>query len=95
MSVVERGSQPLRVKDKVVVIAGAGGKQGTTSAVLFAREGASVVLAGLDGDEVERLARHIEAQGDIFVVLGVDVRRTVQVHRLSHQRRGSATVYTT
>jgi NAD(P)-dependent dehydrogenase (short-subunit alcohol dehydrogenase family) len=39
----------MRANNKVVVIAGAGGRQGTTAAVLFAREGAKVVLAGLDG----------------------------------------------
>lgn len=65
----------MRVKDKVVVIAGAGGRQGTTAAVLFAREGASVVLAGLNGDEVERIARHIEAQGGQALAHPVDLTR--------------------
>ena len=53
----------MRLQDKVVLIAGAGGRQGTAVAVLFAREGAKVVLAGLDGDEVERLAAHIRSNG--------------------------------
>jgi NAD(P)-dependent dehydrogenase (short-subunit alcohol dehydrogenase family) len=65
----------MRVKDKVVVIAGAGGKQGTTAAVLFAREGASVVLAGLNGDEMEHLQRHIETQGGQALAHPADLTR--------------------
>jgi NAD(P)-dependent dehydrogenase (short-subunit alcohol dehydrogenase family) len=49
----------MRLRDKVALIAGAGGRQGTAVPIVFAREGASVVLAGLDGDELQRLAAHI------------------------------------
>jgi NADP-dependent 3-hydroxy acid dehydrogenase YdfG len=53
----------MRLKDKVVLVAGAGGRQGTTVPLLFAREGARVMLVGLDGGELERLASHITAGG--------------------------------
>lgn len=63
----------MRLKDKVVLVAGAGGRQGTTVPVLFAREGAKLVLAGLVIDEVERLAAHIKTQGGDAVARGCDL----------------------
>jgi 3-oxoacyl-[acyl-carrier protein] reductase len=63
----------MRLKQKVVLIAGAGGRQGTTVPVLFAREGARLVLVGLIADEVERLAGHIVAQGGEAVARAADL----------------------
>ena len=63
----------MRLSQKVVLIAGAGGRQGTTVPVLFAREGARLVLVGLIADEVERLAEHIVAQGGEAVARGADL----------------------
>jgi NAD(P)-dependent dehydrogenase (short-subunit alcohol dehydrogenase family) len=63
----------MRLKDKVVLVAGAGGRQGTTVPVLFAREGAKLVLAGLLVDEVERLAAQIREQGGEAVARGCDL----------------------
>ncbi len=53
----------MRLDGKVVLIAGAGGRQGTAVPIVFAREGATCVLAGLAGDELDRLAAHIVAGG--------------------------------
>ena len=53
----------MRLQDKVALIAGAGGRQGTTIPIVFAREGAKIVLAGLLGDELERIAEHIARDG--------------------------------
>ncbi len=53
----------MRLQGKVALIAGAGGRQGTTVPIVFAREGAKVVLAGLIGDELERIAKRIESEG--------------------------------
>lgn len=75
----------MRAKGKIVVIAGAGGRQGTTAAVLFAREGASVVLAGLDGEEVERLAHHIEAQGGAALAHQADLTRAEDAEAMIRQ----------
>jgi 3-oxoacyl-[acyl-carrier protein] reductase len=63
----------MRLNQKVVLIAGAGGRQGTTVPVLFAREGARLVLVGLIADEVERLAEHIVAQGGEAVARAADL----------------------
>ncbi len=53
----------MRLNNKTALIAGAGGRQGTAVPLLFAREGARVVLCGLDGDELDRLAAHINSNG--------------------------------
>jgi NAD(P)-dependent dehydrogenase (short-subunit alcohol dehydrogenase family) len=81
----------MRLKDKVALIAGAGGRQGTTVPVLFAREGAKVVLAGLDADEVQRVAAHIEAQGGAAASMGADLTRAADAEaavRLAVERFG-------
>ena len=53
----------MRLEGKVVLIAGAGGRQGTTVPLLFAREGARCVLAGRNGAELERIAGAITSAG--------------------------------
>jgi NAD(P)-dependent dehydrogenase (short-subunit alcohol dehydrogenase family) len=53
----------MRLEDKVVLIAGAGGRQATAIAIVFAREGAKLAMCGLDGDELDRLAASIRASG--------------------------------
>jgi 3-oxoacyl-[acyl-carrier protein] reductase len=63
----------MRLKDKAALIAGAGGRQGTSVAVLFAREGANIVLAGHDGDEVARLAQRIADAGGSAVARTTDL----------------------
>jgi NAD(P)-dependent dehydrogenase (short-subunit alcohol dehydrogenase family) len=63
----------MRLEGKVALIAGAGGRQGTTVPVLFAREGAQVALAGLDGDELMRLAKHIQDAGGEAVSMAADL----------------------
>lgn len=63
----------MRLKDKVAIVAGAGGRQGTTVPVIFAREGAKVVLVGLIADEVERIAAHITSAGGEAVARAADL----------------------
>jgi 3-oxoacyl-[acyl-carrier protein] reductase len=63
----------MRLNQKVVLIAGAGGRQGTTVPVLFAREGARLVLVGLIAEEIDRLAQHIVAQGGEAVARAADL----------------------
>lgn len=63
----------MRLERKVALIAGAGGRQGTTVPIVFAREGAKVVLAGLDGAEVERLAAAIAERGGEAAHIAADL----------------------
>jgi len=71
----------MRLEGKVALIAGAGGRQGTAVPLLFAREGAKVVLAGLDEAEVARLAASITAAGGEAAHVGVDLASAAGAER--------------
>ena len=65
----------MRLKDKIAVITGAGGGIGRASAVLFAKEGATVVLHGRREENTLETMRMIEEiQGTGTYILG-DVRK--------------------
>jgi NAD(P)-dependent dehydrogenase (short-subunit alcohol dehydrogenase family) len=74
----------MRLKDKVVIVTGAGACIGRASSVLFGREGARVVCADLDaatGEETSRLTRETGAES--FFVQGnaaesADVQALIQ-----------------
>lgn len=57
----------MRLQDKVVLIAGAGGRQATAVALVFAREGARLAMCGLDGAELDQLSRRIVDAGGTAV----------------------------
>src|SRR5260221_2841715 len=57
-----RNTMP-RLTDKVALITGAAGGQGTAEAELFVREGAAVVLSDIDAAAGERLAKRLIEQG--------------------------------
>ncbi len=59
----------MRLKDKVAIIVGAGQTPGTTvgkgraTALLFAREGARLLLVDVNGDSVEETQAMVAAEG--------------------------------
>src|SRR3981081_1647307 len=57
-----RNTMP-RLTDKVALITGAAGGQGTGEAELFVREGAAIVLSDIDAAVGERLAKRLTEQG--------------------------------
>src|SRR5512146_1019445 len=63
----------MRLQGKVALIAGAGGRQGTTIPIIFAREGARIVLAGLLDDELQRIAGRIKQDGGEAVYRAADL----------------------
>jgi NAD(P)-dependent dehydrogenase (short-subunit alcohol dehydrogenase family) len=70
-----------RLEDKAAVITGAAGSIGAATARRFVAEGARVVLADLDGDALDALARELgdaalAVPGDVTV--GADVARAVR-----------------
>ncbi|MDQ0857187.1 SDR family NAD(P)-dependent oxidoreductase [Bacillus sp. V2I10] len=69
----------MRLKDKVVLITGAGSGIGKSAALLFAREGASVVVNDLDSVKGGKTASEIiEFRGDAFF-LQADVTNPISV----------------
>jgi NAD(P)-dependent dehydrogenase (short-subunit alcohol dehydrogenase family) len=63
----------MKLKDKVAVITGAGRGQGRAAALLFAREGASVVVAEIDAATGQETADAIESGGGKALFVQADV----------------------
>ncbi len=63
----------MRFENKVAIVTGAGGGIGEAYAKALAREGASVVVAELDADQGERVAREIEKAGGKALAVATDV----------------------
>lgn len=71
-----------RLQDKVVIITGASAGIGWATALLFAREGARLVLGARRQAELDALASEIVAAGGSAVALAGDVRSETYAKRL-------------
>jgi 3-hydroxybutyrate dehydrogenase len=69
----------MRLKDKVAVITGAASGIGKEIAIVFAREGARIAIADLDGKAAEATARELDASGKRAIGVGMDVSDEAQV----------------
>ncbi len=76
-----------RLKDKIAIVTGAGTREvedgelrgtGSATAVLFAREGAKVILADIDGENAERTRMTIRGEGGDAEVVVADVSKPDQ-----------------
>jgi NAD(P)-dependent dehydrogenase (short-subunit alcohol dehydrogenase family) len=71
-----------RLKDKVGIITGAGSGIGEATAIIFAREGARVVLAGRRLPKIQGVADRIASEGGEALPVQTDVRYADQVENL-------------
>lgn len=69
----------MRLKDKVTIITGAGRGIGKETALLFAREGAKVVVADYNQEIGEETVKEIKNQGGEAIFVHVDVSNRDQV----------------
>lgn len=67
------------LKDKVALITGAGTGIGATAAGLFARNGAKVVIAEINRDQGEAVARELSQQGHDVLFVQTDVTDAASV----------------
>jgi meso-butanediol dehydrogenase/(S,S)-butanediol dehydrogenase/diacetyl reductase len=74
----------MKLKDKVVIITGAGAGIGRASAILFAREGARVAVVDLDEASALKVVREIEASGGSAKAITADVSIASDVTRVTN-----------
>ena len=78
----------MRLKDKIAIVVGAGQTPGETmgngraTAILFAREGARVVLADRHLESAEETRAAVEAEGGTAICVEMDVTREDDCRRL-------------
>ncbi len=76
-----------RLKDKIAIVTGAGTSgegmgNGKAAALLFAREGASVVAVDLNGEAAQQTANEIAAAGGQALAIAADVSRSADVRTI-------------
>lgn len=76
---------PNRLKDKVAIVTGGAAGIGQATAVLFAEEGAKVVVADLDKTAGEKTVDQIEKSGGEAIFVGTDVSDEKAVRRVCDQ----------
>lgn len=77
----------MRLQDKVAVITGAGRGIGRATALRFAGEGASVVVADIDQDVIEEVVQEIVAGNGRAIAVQVDVTNRNSVERMVQAAR--------
>ncbi|WP_026688696.1 3-oxoacyl-ACP reductase FabG [Alteribacter aurantiacus] len=63
----------MRLKEKTAIITGAGRGIGKETALVFAREGANVIVADLNEDDIRQTVQEIEAEGGRAIAVSVNV----------------------
>lgn len=72
----------MRLKDKVAIVTGAGTGLGRAIAVMFAREGAKVLLNGRRAEPLEKAAAEIAQSAGTALVFAGDVTKVADVKRM-------------
>lgn len=72
----------MRLKDKVAIITGSTKGIGKETAMVFAREGAKVVVAGTREDAIKEVVAEIKAMGAEAMGFKVDVSKRAQVDEM-------------
>lgn len=75
----------MRLRDKVCVITGAGSGMGRVASLLFAKEGAKIVAADMNGKAAEETAAAIQAEKGSAVAVQADVSSEKDARRMIEQ----------
>ena len=73
----------MRLKDKVAIITGSGSGIGRAAALIFAREGAKVVVADINESSAKKTVEEIEAKGGEAISFQVDITKESQVKQMT------------
>jgi NAD(P)-dependent dehydrogenase (short-subunit alcohol dehydrogenase family) len=71
----------MRLKDKIGIVTAAGSGMGRAGAIRFAKEGAKVAVADLDGASVESVVKAITAAGGQAIGVTTDLREAANARR--------------
>ena len=71
----------MRLKDKVAFITGAGSGVGRATALIFAKEGAKIVIAGIDANAGCQTVDMVKQQGGDAVFVFCDVAVDAEVKK--------------
>jgi NAD(P)-dependent dehydrogenase (short-subunit alcohol dehydrogenase family) len=77
------------LEGRVVIVTGGGNGIGAAAATLFAREGARLVVADVDGEAAERSAERVRAAGGEARSIACDVSREDEVRRMVDAATGA------
>ncbi len=69
----------MRLAGKIAIITGAAGGMGEAAAILFAREGATVVAVDIEEARVAPIAARIREDGGAAIAVGCDVSQSAQI----------------
>lgn len=78
----------MRLKDKVAIITGSGSGIGKAAALIFAREGAKVIVADIDESAANKTVEEIGANGWEAIPIQVDVTNESQVKQMVQTVQG-------
>lgn len=79
-----------RLRGKVAILTGAATGIGKTSALLFAQEGASLILADIDGVRGQQVAEEVRASGGRASFVQTDVSKKEDIQKLVAEAVGQA-----
>ena len=72
----------MRLEDKVAIITGAGSGSGRAGALIFAKEGARVVVTDIDPKGGEETVKMVKEQGGEAIFAKIDVGKLDDIQRM-------------
>lgn len=72
----------MRLKDKVAIVTGSTSGMGRATAILFAREGAKVVVTGRNEERAKEVVNQIKAEGNEAVYITADMTKVEDVKKI-------------